>query len=163
MELVFLGFELEFSINLPFPSNGNRSCRKLTFQNSKFQYLGIDLSIEINYHVKMVKRNYSIDVVLHALSDPTRRQVIERLGNGPRSVSDLALPFSMAMPSFMQHLDILESSQLIYTEKVGRVRICYLNQNPFSVMENWLQVQKSQWETRLNQLDSFLLKTRGKI
>ncbi|TDY67904.1 DNA-binding transcriptional ArsR family regulator [Leptospira meyeri] len=111
----------------------------------------------------MVKRNYSIDVVLHALSDPTRRQVIERLGNGPRSVSDLALPFSMAMPSFMQHLDILESSQLIYTEKVGRVRICYLNQNPFSVMENWLQVQKSQWETRLNQLDSFLLKTRGKI
>ncbi|MCG6141547.1 transcriptional regulator [Leptospira mtsangambouensis] len=110
----------------------------------------------------MVKRNYSIDVVLHALSDPTRRQVIERLGIGPTSVSDLASPFSMAMPSFMQHLDILESSQLIYTEKVGRVRICYLNQNPFSVMENWLQVQKSQWETRLNQLDSFLLKTRGK-
>ncbi|PJZ84187.1 ArsR/SmtB family transcription factor [Leptospira harrisiae] len=110
----------------------------------------------------MVKRNYSIDVVLHALSDPTRRQVIERLSMGPASVSELASPFSMAMPSFMQHLDILESSQLIYTEKVGRVRICYINQNPFAVMENWLQVQKSQWERRLNQLDSFLLKTQGK-
>ncbi|MBM9545917.1 helix-turn-helix transcriptional regulator [Leptospira sp. 201903074] len=110
----------------------------------------------------MVKRSYNIDVVLQALSDPTRRQVIERLGMGPASVSDLAAPFSMAMPSFMQHLDILESAQLIYTEKVGRVRICYLNQNPFSVMESWLQVQKSLWETRLNQLDSFLLKTKGK-
>ncbi|MBM9591531.1 helix-turn-helix transcriptional regulator [Leptospira sp. 201903075] len=110
----------------------------------------------------MVKRTYNIDIVLHALSDPTRRQVIERLGIGPASVSDLAAPFSMAMPSFMQHLDILESSQLIYSEKTGRVRICYLNSNPFSVMESWLQVQKSLWETRLNQLDSFLLKTKGK-
>lgn len=110
----------------------------------------------------MVKRTYNIDIVLHALSDPTRRQVIERLGIGPASVSDLAAPFSMAMPSFMQHLDILESSQLIYSEKTGRVRICYLNPNPFSVMESWLQVQKSLWETRLNQLDSFLLKTKGK-
>ncbi|TGL87222.1 transcriptional regulator [Leptospira congkakensis] len=110
----------------------------------------------------MVKRSYNIDVVLHALSDPTRRQVVERLGIGPASVSDLAVPFSMAMPSFMQHLDILESSQLIYTEKVGRVRICYLNPNPFSVMDSWLQTQKSLWETRLNQLDSFLLKTKGK-
>ncbi|MGE8722054.1 ArsR/SmtB family transcription factor [Leptospira terpstrae] len=110
----------------------------------------------------MVKRTYTIDSILQALSDPTRRQVIERLGIGPASVSDLASPFSMAMPSFMQHLEILESSQLIYTEKVGRVRICYLNQNPFSVMDSWLQVQKSLWETRLNQLDSFLLKTKGK-
>ncbi|WP_165782265.1 ArsR/SmtB family transcription factor [Leptospira brenneri] len=111
----------------------------------------------------MVKRTYNIDVVLQALSDPTRRQVVERLSIGPASVSDLAAPFSMAMPSFMQHLEILESSQLIYTEKVGRVRTCYLNPNPFSVMESWLQVQKSLWETRLNQLDSFLLKTKGKI
>ncbi|MCT8334896.1 metalloregulator ArsR/SmtB family transcription factor [Leptospira sp. 85282-16] len=110
----------------------------------------------------MVKRSYNIDVVLHALSDPTRRQVVERLSQGPASVSDLAKPFSMAMPSFMQHLDILESTQLIYTEKVGRVRYCYLNQNPFSVMESWLQAQKSLWETRLNQLDKFLLKTKGK-
>ncbi|MCG6153311.1 ArsR/SmtB family transcription factor [Leptospira bandrabouensis] len=110
----------------------------------------------------MVKRSYNIDVVFHALSDPTRRQVVERLSQGPASVSDLAKPFSMAMPSFMQHLDILESSQLIYTKKVGRVRICYLNHNPFSVMESWLQIQKSLWNTRLNQLDTFLLKTKGK-
>ncbi|MDF3818331.1 metalloregulator ArsR/SmtB family transcription factor [Leptospira sp. 96542] len=104
----------------------------------------------------MVQRKYDIDLVFSALADPTRRKVIEMLCKEPASVSELSSHFGMAMPSFMQHLNILENSGIITSEKKGRVRICYLNSKALLPMEHWLSEQKNLWEKRLNQLDSYL-------
>lgn len=109
-----------------------------------------------------MKSTVNIDLVLRAVADKTRRQVVERLSNGPASVSELAEPFSLAMPSFLQHLDVLEHSGLIQTKKVGRVRTCYLETEPLIAVEDWLSKQRKMWNARLNQLDDYLLKMKGR-
>lgn len=97
-----------------------------------------------------------LDTVLQALADPTRRAVIERLARGPASVSDLAAPFDMALPSFMQHLGVLEQSGLVRSQKRGRVRTCRLAPRPLAQLDSWLAQQRCLWERRLDQLDAHL-------
>jgi DNA-binding transcriptional ArsR family regulator len=97
-----------------------------------------------------------LDHVFHALADPTRRAVLERLGRGPASTSELARPFRMALPSFSQHLDVLEASGLVRSRKAGRVRTWRLAPRPLKTAEHWLTRQRAAWECRLDQLDDFL-------
>jgi len=95
--------------------------------------------------------------VFQALADPTRRAVIGRLGHGPASISDLAKPFAMALPSFMKHIHFLEESGLIRTSKQGRVRTCTLEKKTFAAVENWLDSQRALWEGRTDRLEHFVL------
>jgi len=94
--------------------------------------------------------------VFHALSDPTRRAVLERLGAGPAAVSQLAQPFGMALPSFSQHLDVLENCGLVRSRKSGRVRTYRLAPQPLKAAERWMARQREVWECRLDQLDYVL-------
>ncbi len=99
----------------------------------------------------------ALDGVFRALADTTRRAVLARLSAGPASVSELAAPFDMALPSFMQHLKVLEDSGLIRSGKAGRVRTCRLEPRALQGAEGWLGRQRSLWERRLSQLDRYLL------
>ena len=95
--------------------------------------------------------------IFQALGDPTRRAVLGRLGRGPASVSDLARPFDMALPSFMKHIHFLEESGLIRTSKEGRVRTCTLEKKTFAAVESWLDSQRALWEGRTDRLEHFVL------
>jgi len=103
-----------------------------------------------------------IDSVFRALADPTRRDVLERLCKSPGSVSELAEPFDMALPSFVEHLKVLEGCGLVRSTKVGRVRTYRLMPKRLRVAEDWLAQQRKLWERRLDQLDSYLLELKGK-
>lgn len=103
-----------------------------------------------------------IDSIFRALSDPTRRQVLERLCRSPASVSDLAAPFEMALPSFLEHLKVLESSGLVRSRKTGRVRTYQLAPKRLRVAEDWLTKQRTLWEQRFDQLDSYLMDLKEK-
>jgi DNA-binding transcriptional ArsR family regulator len=94
--------------------------------------------------------------VFHALSDPTRMAVLERLSGGPAGMKELAQPFDMALPSFMQHLKVLEGSGLVQSEKKGRVRTYQLAPQPLQAAEHWLEKRRTHWQKRLDQLDNFL-------
>jgi DNA-binding transcriptional ArsR family regulator len=94
--------------------------------------------------------------IFQAIADPTRRAVLGRLVSGPASVSDLAKPFDMALPSFMQHIRFLEESGWIRTRKVGRVRICAIEDEPFTAVEQWLSEQRANWEGRTDRLQQFV-------
>jgi DNA-binding transcriptional ArsR family regulator len=100
--------------------------------------------------------------VFRALADPTRRLVLERLSRSPASVSELAQPFEMALPSFVQHLGVLEQSGLVKSEKKGRVRTYRLVPKQLHVAEGWLAKQRRLWERRLDQLDDYLLEMKEK-
>ena len=97
-----------------------------------------------------------LDRVFQALSDPTRRAVIERLCAGPAAVTELAKPFRMALPSFTQHLDVLEGSGLVQSRKTGRVRTYRLRPAPLRAAEAWMTSRRALWERRLDQLDAYL-------
>jgi len=99
---------------------------------------------------------HELDHVFRALSDPTRRAVLERLTRGPAAVSELARPFDMALPSFTQHLGVLEKSGLVTSRKLGRVRTYRLAPKPLKAAEHWMARQRSLWQTRLDQLDRYL-------
>jgi DNA-binding transcriptional ArsR family regulator len=94
--------------------------------------------------------------VFQALADPTRRAVLEPLTRGPAPVSAHAQPFRMALPSFMQYLDVLEECGLVRSKKQGRVRTYALARQPLKAAEDWLSAQRAQWERRLDSLDDFL-------
>lgn len=98
----------------------------------------------------------SLDGVFQALADPTRRAVIGRLGQGPASVSDLAAPFDMALPSFMKHLRMLEGAGLVRSAKTGRVRTCVLARERLDAAESWLEAQRRVWEGRADRLEAFV-------
>ena len=100
--------------------------------------------------------------IFQALADPTRRAVLGRLGSGPASISDLARPFDMALPSFMKHIHFLEDSGLIRTTKRGRVRTCALEKKQFSRIETWLDAQRAIWEGRTDRLEKFLMRNKDK-
>lgn len=97
-----------------------------------------------------------LDLAFHALSDPTRRAVISRLVEGELSVSTLAEPFDMALPSFAQHLKVLEDCGLIATEKRGRSRWCRLQSSRFDEAADWMQAERRRWAQRLDQLEDYL-------
>jgi len=104
----------------------------------------------------MPNQHAPLDRVFHALSDPTRRAVIERLARGPAAVSELAKPFGMALPSFTQHLGVLEGSGLVRSKKAGRVRTYELRPKKLEAVESWFGKQRAHWEKRLDQLDDYL-------
>jgi len=99
---------------------------------------------------------YDLDQLFSALANPTRREVMESLRTGPHSVSDLAAPHDMALPSFLQHLRRLEEAGLVRSEKHGRVRTVEACEAPMLELETWLDEQRITWERRLNQLDDFV-------
>ena len=96
------------------------------------------------------------DEVFHALANPTRRKVLERLSLGAASVSELAAPFDMQLPSFVQHLAVLEQSRLVRSHKRGRVRTYEIALERFKVVEDWLTARRRSWEARLDQFDQYV-------
>jgi DNA-binding transcriptional ArsR family regulator len=104
----------------------------------------------------MAQYSAPLDGVFVALSDPTRRAVIRRLGVGPASVGELARDFPMALPSFMKHVRTLESNGLIRTKKSGRVRTCTLDRRRVVLVEDWLREQRRIWEGRADRLEQFV-------
>ena len=97
-----------------------------------------------------------LDLAFHALSDPTRRAVVSRLARGEAPVSDLAAPFDMALPSFVQHLKVLEDCGLITSEKRGRSRWCRLVPECFDEAMTWLESERRRWAAQLDQLEVYL-------
>lgn len=97
-----------------------------------------------------------LDRLFQALGDPTRRAILERLARGPATVTELAAPFDMALPSFLGHVRKLESSGLVETEKDGRVRTVRLVPGAFTPVRSWLDEQRALWEGRLDRLDSYV-------
>ena len=110
----------------------------------------------------MIAAASPIDDVFRAPPLPTRRHVLERLSEGPASVSVLAEPFEMALPSFVQHLRVLEGCGLVRSRKAGRVRTYQLAPEPLKLAEDWLGQQRTAWERRLDQLDAYLLTLKEK-
>ena len=104
----------------------------------------------------MPNQSVRLNGVFQALADPTRRAVLERLSSGPAATSELAQPFRMALPSFSQHLDVLENCGLVRSRKTGRVRTYRLAPRPLRVAEHWMVRQREVWERRLDQLDNYL-------
>jgi DNA-binding transcriptional ArsR family regulator len=94
--------------------------------------------------------------VFHALSNETRRQILERLSAGPATVMDLAAPFDMKLPSFVQHLSVLEKSELVTSSKQGRVRTYVIAPERFKVAEDWLSQQRKLWEARFDRFDDYV-------
>jgi len=107
----------------------------------------------------MPNHSTSLDLAFHALSDPTRRAVISRLAEGEVSVSVLAEPFDMALPSFVQHLKVLEDCGLIASEKRGRSRWCRLMKPRFDEAADWMTAERRRWADRLDRLEDYLDKT----
>ena len=102
------------------------------------------------------------DEVFHALGNPTRRKVLERLSAGPATVSELAAPFDMQLPSFVQHLTLLEQSRLVKSKKRGRVRTYQLAPERLEVVEDWLSARRRQWEKRLDRFDEYVKQLKEK-
>lgn len=102
-----------------------------------------------------------LDLMFQALADPTRRVMMERLSRGPASVSELAQPFAMSLPAIVQHLQVLEASGLVRSEKVGRVRTCRIEPKGLSMAEKWISERRTSWERRLDRLGDFLAETAG--
>lgn len=109
----------------------------------------------------MDNRIAALDSVFQALADPTRRAVVQRLGAGKASVSELAEPFDMALPSFMKHIGVLERAGLIASHKVGRVRTCALKKQRLDAAELWFDQQRARWDERYEKLDKLLVKMEG--
>jgi DNA-binding transcriptional ArsR family regulator len=101
----------------------------------------------------------SLAQLFQALSDPTRLAVIDRLGDGPASVSTLAEPFGMAGPSFLKHLAVLEAAGLVTSQKSGRVRTVTLNPDALILAQDWLSAHRARWEDRLDRLGRYLERT----
>ncbi len=104
----------------------------------------------------MLKQSLPLDLTFQALADPARRSVLERLAKGPASVSELARPLVMSLPSVLQHLAVLEGAGLIKSEKVGRVRTCRINQAALGQAEQWINARRAEWEGRLDRLGAYL-------
>src|SRR6266545_3107561 len=101
----------------------------------------------------MAQYSAEIDGVFVALTDPTRRDVIRRLGRGPTSVGDLAREFPMTLPSFMKHVRTLETNGLIRTIQSGRVRTCVLSRDRLALVDDWLAEQRRIWGERTERLE----------
>lgn len=104
----------------------------------------------------MLNQKLDLDRLFHALADPARRAMIERLSRGPAAVTELARPLPMSLPAAMQHLGVLETAGLVRSEKIGRVRTCAIEPRAFGHVERWLNARRSEWEKRLDRLDEYL-------
>jgi DNA-binding transcriptional ArsR family regulator len=97
-----------------------------------------------------------LDGVFHALADPNRRVIVERLSRGPASVSELARPLPMSLPAVVQHLHVLEASGLVRSEKIGRVRTCRIEPAALRPVEQWISARRTGWERRFERLGEYL-------
>jgi DNA-binding transcriptional ArsR family regulator len=104
----------------------------------------------------MLNNQRPLDLMFQALADPTRRAIVEQLSRGPASVSDLARPLPMSLPAVVQHLQLLEQSGLVTSEKVGRVRTCTLDTGALSLAEQWINDRRLAWGRRFDRLGAFL-------
>lgn len=97
-----------------------------------------------------------LSLAFQALADPTRRAIVERLSRGPASLSELAAPLPISLPAVHQHVQLLEHSGLVRSEKVGRVRTCHLELKMLQTAENWIEQRRAMWERRLDRLGAYL-------
>lgn len=104
----------------------------------------------------MPKKKPDIDRVFHALGDRTRRAIVEKLSEGPVSVSRLAAPLDITLAAVVQHLQILEESGLVHTEKVGRIRTCHIEAAGLAAAEQWIGERRSIWDRRFDRLGDLL-------
>ena len=104
----------------------------------------------------MLNESARLDLAFQALADPTRRGMLARLSRGPASVSELARPYAMSLPAVLQHLQALEASGLVRSEKKGRVRTCRIEPKALSAAERWIAEQRALWEGRLDRLEDYL-------
>lgn len=104
----------------------------------------------------MLNQSPDLDRLFHALADPARRAMVERLARGPAPVSELARPLPMSLPSVMQHLGVLEAAGLVRTQKNGRVRTCAIEPAALSLAEQWINARRAEWEHRLDALGDYL-------
>jgi DNA-binding transcriptional ArsR family regulator len=104
----------------------------------------------------MLNQSAEREAVFHALADPTRRRIVELLDRGPASVSELAAPLPMSLPAVLQHLQILEASGLVRSEKVGRVRTCRLDVKRLDTVQDWIAARRRFWERNLDRLGEYL-------
>lgn len=110
-------------------------------------------SIIVKY---MLNYNVSLNLIFHALADPARRIIVERLSQGPASVKELAKPLAMSLPAVVQHLQVLEASGLVRSEKVGRVRTCRIEPVVLNTAEQWISERRTSWEHHLDKLGAYL-------
>src|SRR6516165_1994066 len=104
----------------------------------------------------MLNQSPNLDRLFHALADPARRAIVERLACGPAPVSELARPLPMSLPAAMQHIGVLEAAGLVRSEKVGRVRTCAIEPKALSLAEQWIAGRRTEWELRLDRLGEYL-------
>jgi DNA-binding transcriptional ArsR family regulator len=104
----------------------------------------------------MLEEPLALDRMFQALSDHSRRGMIDRLGHGPASVTELAQPLAMALPTVMKHLHVLETSGLVLSEKAGRVRTYHLRKEALASLERWIAERKAGWNSTFDRLDQFL-------
>jgi DNA-binding transcriptional ArsR family regulator len=104
----------------------------------------------------MLNQQPALDRLFHALADPARRAMVERLTHGPAPVTELARPLPMSLPAAMQHLGVLEAAGLVRSEKVGRTRICAIEARGLSLAEQWINGRRIEWEHRLDRLGDYL-------
>jgi DNA-binding transcriptional ArsR family regulator len=104
----------------------------------------------------MLNQLASIDRVFHALADPTRRGMVELLSRGPASVSELAKPFAMSLPAVVQHVQVLEASGLVRSQKLGRVRTCHIEAAALKPVESWIAARRANWQRSLDRLGDTL-------
>ena len=104
----------------------------------------------------MLNQQDQLDRLFHALADPARRAIVERLSRGPTPVSELARPLPMSLPAAMQHLGVLEAAGLVRSEKVGRVRTCAIEPASLSLAETWIHARRIEWVRRLDRLGEYL-------
>ena len=104
----------------------------------------------------MPAKKADVDRVFHALGDPTRRAIVQKLSRGPISVTRLAEPLAITLAAVVQHLQVLEESGLVHTEKVGRVRTCRIEPRGLAVAEQWIRDRRTIWERRLDRLGDLL-------
>ncbi len=108
----------------------------------------------------MVQHTTTLDRTFSALSDPTRRAILERLGRGPATIGELAEPFGMSLTGLKKHVRVLEEAHLVSTEKVGRTRECRLDLGHLDDAERWIEGQRGRWERRLDKLENFIERKR---
>jgi DNA-binding transcriptional ArsR family regulator len=104
----------------------------------------------------MLNQSTALDLMFQALADPSRRAMLDRLCKGPASVSDLAGPFKMSLPAVLKHLQVLEQSGLVKTEKLGRVRTCSVETKALRSVEQWIAARRTAWEARFDRLGAYL-------
>jgi DNA-binding transcriptional ArsR family regulator len=104
----------------------------------------------------MLNQSPDLDRLFHALADPARRAMVERLSRGPTAVSDLARPLPMSLPAAMQHLGVLEAAGLVRSRKIGRVRTCAIEPGALSLAEQWINARRIEWDHRLDRLGDYL-------